>query len=78
VRSTCSRQRRSDDERSVEISLTAAGEELKARASRVPQRLVDAYNLDANEFTARRDHPRASQQVAQHRIGSRVSEQRAG
>src|SRR5580765_8981430 len=50
------RQRRSDDERSVEISLTAAGDELKARASRIPQLLVDAYNLDANEFTALRDN----------------------
>jgi MarR family transcriptional regulator, organic hydroperoxide resistance regulator len=52
------RQRRLDDERSVEISLTAAGDELKARASRVPQLLVDAYNLDANEFSALRDNLR--------------------
>jgi len=52
------RQRRSDDERSVEISLTAAGEELNARASRVPQLLVEAYNLDANEFIALRNNLR--------------------
>ena len=48
------RQRRSEDERSVEISLTAAGADLKAQASRVPQLVVDAYDLDANEFAALR------------------------
>src|SRR5215471_16614203 len=37
------RQRRSEDERSVEISLTAAGEELKARASRIPQLIFVTY-----------------------------------
>jgi DNA-binding MarR family transcriptional regulator len=52
------RQRRSEDERSVEISLTAAGEELKTRASGIPQLVVDAYNLDANEFTALRNNLR--------------------
>src|SRR6476660_7433668 len=31
------RRRRSEDERSVEISLTSAGEELKRRASGIPQ-----------------------------------------
>jgi DNA-binding MarR family transcriptional regulator len=48
------RKRRSDDERSVAISLTPAGEELKVRASGVPQLIVDAYDLDANEFAALR------------------------
>jgi MarR family transcriptional regulator, organic hydroperoxide resistance regulator len=48
------RQRRSEDERSVQISLTAAGEEMKARASQVPQLVVDAYNLDAQDFAALR------------------------
>jgi len=49
------RKRRSEDERSVEISLTPAGEELKARASVIPQLVVDAYNLDADDFTALRN-----------------------
>jgi DNA-binding MarR family transcriptional regulator len=49
------RKRRSEDERSVEISLTPAGAELKARASEIPQLVVDAYNLDAHEFTSLRD-----------------------
>jgi MarR family transcriptional regulator, organic hydroperoxide resistance regulator len=48
------RQRRSEDERSVQISLTAAGEDMKARASQVPQLVVDAYNLDAQDFAALR------------------------
>ena len=41
------RRRRTDDERSVEISLTQAGRELSARANAVPQQIVDAYGLDA-------------------------------
>jgi MarR family transcriptional regulator, organic hydroperoxide resistance regulator len=49
------RQRRSEDERSVEISLTAAGEELKAQAAGIPQLVVDAYDLDANDFAALRN-----------------------
>jgi hypothetical protein len=48
------RKRRSDDERSVEISLTQTGQELKARVSDIPQLIVDAYNLDANDFAALR------------------------
>jgi DNA-binding MarR family transcriptional regulator len=48
------RKRRSEDERSVEVSLTRAGEELKTRASEIPQLVVDAYNLDADEFTSLR------------------------
>jgi MarR family transcriptional regulator, organic hydroperoxide resistance regulator len=49
------RRRRSEDERSVEISLTATGKRMKTRASRIPQLVVDAYNLDANDFAALRD-----------------------
>ena len=49
------RQRLSEDERSVEISLTPAGKKLKTRASRIPQLVVDAYNLDADDFAALRD-----------------------
>jgi DNA-binding MarR family transcriptional regulator len=48
------RRRRSADERSVEITLTAAGEALKARAEKIPQLVVDAYNLDADDFGALR------------------------
>src|SRR5262245_33709438 len=44
------RRRRADDERSVEVSLTPAGRELKARADAIPQRIVDAYGLDAEGF----------------------------
>jgi DNA-binding MarR family transcriptional regulator len=52
------RQRRSEDERSVEISLTAAGAKLKARASGIPQLVVDAYNLDADDFATLRSNLR--------------------
>jgi DNA-binding MarR family transcriptional regulator len=48
------RRRLSEDERSVEITLTPAGEELKARAAGIPQLLVDAYDLDADDFAALR------------------------
>ena len=48
------RHRRSDDERSVEIILTPAGTALKARAAKIPQLIVNAYNLDADDFTALR------------------------
>jgi MarR family transcriptional regulator, organic hydroperoxide resistance regulator len=44
------RRRRAEDERSVEISLTQAGTELKAKVSEIPQVIVDAYNLDPNDF----------------------------
>ena len=49
------RKRRSEDERSVEVSLTPTGEELKNRASVIPQLVVDAYDLDADDFTALRN-----------------------
>src|SRR5262252_6227472 len=42
------RHRRDEDERSVEITLTQAGAELKERASAIPQLIVDAYKLDAD------------------------------
>ena len=44
------RRRLSEDERSVEITLTPAGEALQARAAAIPQLVVDAYNLDADDF----------------------------
>ena len=48
------RRRRSEDERSVEISLTEAGRELRDRAAGVPQVIVDSYELDADDFAALR------------------------
>jgi DNA-binding MarR family transcriptional regulator len=48
------RRRRSDDERSVEISLTEAGRELESRVGDIPQLIVDAYNLDAAGFASLR------------------------
>jgi DNA-binding MarR family transcriptional regulator len=44
------RRRRSDDERSVEISVSDAGRELKERVGDIPQLVVDAYGLDAAGF----------------------------
>jgi DNA-binding MarR family transcriptional regulator len=48
------RRRRSDDERSVEITLTDAGRELKSRVGEIPQLVVDAYGLDAEGFASLR------------------------
>jgi DNA-binding MarR family transcriptional regulator len=44
------RQRRSDDERSVLVTLTATGEHLRDEASGIPQLIVDAYDLTARDF----------------------------
>jgi DNA-binding MarR family transcriptional regulator len=49
------RTRRTDDERSVEITLTDAGRDLKTRVGDIPQLIVDAYDLDADGFAALRD-----------------------
>jgi len=48
------RRRRTDDERSVEITLTEAGLKLKERVGDIPQVIVDAYNLDAEGFASLR------------------------
>jgi DNA-binding MarR family transcriptional regulator len=48
------RRRRSDDERSVEISVSDAGRELKDRVGDIPQLVVDAYGLDAAGFAGLR------------------------
>jgi DNA-binding MarR family transcriptional regulator len=48
------RRRRTDDERSVEITLTDAGRELKAKVGEIPQVIVDSYGLDAAGFAALR------------------------
>ena len=49
------RTRRTDDERSVEISLTQAGIELRDRVDQIPQLIVDAYDLDTETFAALRN-----------------------
>jgi DNA-binding MarR family transcriptional regulator len=49
------RRRRSDDERSVLVALTPAGEELKAQAGSIPQLIVDSYDLSARDFEALRE-----------------------
>jgi DNA-binding MarR family transcriptional regulator len=48
------RRRRTDDERSVEITLTEAGRGLKTQVGEIPQVIVDAYNLDADDFASLR------------------------
>ena len=45
------RARRTDDERSVEIALTAAGEALRANATEVPTKLTCAMGLDDHAAT---------------------------
>lgn len=44
------RRRRADDERSVTISLTPAGAELRAQAREVPARIGAAFGLDAGDM----------------------------
>jgi DNA-binding MarR family transcriptional regulator len=44
------RHRRSDDERSVQITPTRQGKALKRKANHIPQLIVDAYHLDTNDF----------------------------
>jgi DNA-binding MarR family transcriptional regulator len=44
------RERRSEDERSVLVTLTASGEQLRREASGIPQLIVDAYELTARDF----------------------------
>jgi DNA-binding MarR family transcriptional regulator len=67
------RRRRTDDERSVEVSLTTAGRELKARADCVPQEIVDAYGLDAAQFEALRTTLiRLAESVSAHPLDPRL------
>jgi YD repeat-containing protein len=49
------RQRRNEDERSVEITLTQRGKTLERKAADIPQLIVDAYKLDAHEFASLRN-----------------------
>ncbi|MFT4212832.1 MAG: MarR family transcriptional regulator [Microbacterium sp.] len=49
------RSRRSDDERILDISLTDAGRALRQRALRVPEQIMAAVGMDADELAALRD-----------------------
>ena len=49
------RHRRREDERSVEITLTEEGQLLRTKAADIPQLIVDAYKLDADEFASLRN-----------------------
>lgn len=48
------RSRRADDERSVDVGLTAAGRLLKVRAESIPQRIACATELRGDELVALR------------------------
>jgi DNA-binding MarR family transcriptional regulator len=49
------RQRRRDDERSVEITLTERGEALRGKAGSVPDRLVRALEIASEELVTLRE-----------------------
>ena len=49
------RERSSDDERRVEIVLTAAGKRLQAKASCIPERLMATSELSPDELVSLRD-----------------------
>ena len=49
------RERSTDDERRVEIVLTAAGKRLQTKASRVPERLMALSQMSPDELVSLRD-----------------------
>jgi len=49
------RERSSDDERRVEVVLTAAGKRLQTKASRVPERLMALSQMSPDELVSLRD-----------------------
>lgn len=49
------RQRRLDDERSVEVTLTDKGKALRGKARAVPDRLVNALGIPSDELAALRE-----------------------
>lgn len=49
------RARRRDDERSLDISLTAQGRELRSRALEVPEKVMAQTGMDAEQLIALRD-----------------------
>ncbi|GIG40440.1 MarR family winged helix-turn-helix transcriptional regulator [Cellulomonas phragmiteti] len=51
ARGLVERRRRADDERSVTVSLTDAGQELRARVAHVPGRIGAAFGLADEELT---------------------------
>ncbi|GAY13643.1 MarR family winged helix-turn-helix transcriptional regulator [Mycobacterium sp. shizuoka-1] len=49
------RERSADDERRVDVVLTAAGNRLQAKASCVPERLLAAWNMSVDDIASLRD-----------------------
>lgn len=49
------RQRSTEDERRLEITLTTAGASLRERAVDVPRRVMEAVGMDVDEIAALRD-----------------------
>ena len=49
------RERSTDDERRVEVVLTAAGKRLQTKASRVPERLMALSQMSPDELVSLRD-----------------------
>ena len=59
------RSRSLEDERTVLVGLTPAGRELKGHVGEIPQRVVDSYCLDADQFeTLRTTLTRLTESVA--------------
>lgn len=55
VEGLVARQRSSEDERRLEITLTAAGAALRERAVDVPRQVMTAVGMDIDQITALRD-----------------------
>ncbi|MEU4015464.1 MarR family transcriptional regulator [Microbacterium sp. NPDC028030] len=55
VEGLVARQRSSEDERRLEITLTAAGAALRERAVEVPRQVMAAVGMDIDQITALRD-----------------------
>ncbi|WP_459645295.1 MarR family winged helix-turn-helix transcriptional regulator [Kineococcus sp. NUM-3379] len=73
ARGLLARHRRADDERSVEITLTPAGEALQEQAAGVPAALERAFGLDADGLTRLHDvlaAVRTSADREAHRLGA--------
>jgi MarR family transcriptional regulator, organic hydroperoxide resistance regulator len=63
------RRRRAADERSVEVGLTSAGEELRSRAATVPREIAEATGLRYKELESlRHDLVRLTRTVTERRL----------
>jgi DNA-binding MarR family transcriptional regulator len=69
------RTRRSDDERKLDIALTDDGRALRAQALAVPQKVMAAVGMDAEQLSAVRDGlaPFAGGRAARERAGASAS-----